>query len=383
MDLLDIGRIILGVILLVAGGEVLVRGASSLARRAGLSSLVVGLTVVAFATSAPELAVTIGAVFDGQPELAVGNVVGSNIANILLILGVAALIAPLTVKRQLVRLDIPAMVGLSVLALVVATGGAIGRLGGAVLLTLLVVHTVLTVMVSRREERRERRLSRSAPAEQEEAGPCLLVSLVLVAAGVGLLVLGARLLVSGAVQIAAALGVSGLVIGLTVVAIGTSLPELATSIIAALRGERDMAVGNIVGSCIFNIGFVLGLPALIAPGGEGILVPSAALAIDLPLMIAAALALAPVVFTGYAIARWEGALFLGLYAAYLGFVVLDATQHDAQEGFTLTMLVFVLPLVVATLLATVAYEIRRRRSRRDALSQHPANRTPDTTGRAI
>ncbi|MGD8149200.1 calcium/sodium antiporter [Ornithinimicrobium sp. Y1694] len=379
MDLLDIGRVLLGVILLVGGGELLVRGASSLARRAGLSSLVVGLTVVAFATSAPELAVTLDAVFDGQPELAVGNVVGSNIANVLLILGISALITPLTVKRQLVRLDVPAMVGLSAIALVLAIGGAISPVGGVVLVTLLLAHTVLTVLVSRREARREqrraRRLSRepNSGGDGSEATHGVLVSIVLVAVGVGLLVLGARVLVVGAVNIAESLGVSGLVIGLTVVAIGTSLPELATSIIAAARGEQDMAVGNIVGSCIFNIGIVLGLPAIIAPGGEGIAVPGAAIALDLPLMIASALALAPVVFTGYAVARWEGAVFLALYAAYLAFVVLNSTRHEALDGFTFVLAAFLLPLVAVTLVATTLYEVKRRRERRAAMTVHPAN----------
>lgn len=382
------GRILLGVILLVAGAELLVRGASALATRAGMSSLVVGLTVVAAATSTPELAVTLGAVLDGETGLAIGNVVGSNIANILLILGISALVAPLVVRRVLVRMDVPFLVGLSVLTLVLALDGRISRWEGAVLLLLLVLHAALAVWLSRREQPGEPDDGDSGPADDTEAAtgepsgtgqrpggggawqtlraayraPGVLLSTVLVAIGVGLLVLGARVLVTGAVNIATALGVSGLVVGLTVVAVGTSLPELATSVIAAVRGERDIAVGNIVGSCIFNLGMVLGLPALVAPGG-GLEVPAPAVALDIPLMIAASVALLPVAFTGYRVGRREGSLFLALYAAYVGFLVLNATGHEALEGFTTVMVVLVLPLVLLTLVGAVAYDLGRRKER--------------------
>lgn len=365
VELLDVLRVLVGLVLLVGGGELLVRGASALATRAGVSPLVVGLTVVAFATSAPELAVTVDAVLGGQTDLAIGNVVGSNIANVLLILGISAVVVPLVVHAQVVRVDVPVMAGLSALALLLALDGTLGRLDGLLLLSLLVAHSVLAVVVSRRD----------APERPTDgaAGPGVLVSLALVAVGVGLLVLGARLLVDGAVSIATALGVSGLVVGLTVVAVGTSLPELATSVIAALRGERDLAVGNIVGSCIFNIGVVLGLPAVLVRGGQGLEVPGAALALDIPLMIAAAVALAPVAFTGFTVARWEGTLFVLLYAAYVGYVVLNATDHDALEGFSLVMAVFVLPLVVVALVATTSYELGQRALRKELVD---ADRSP-------
>lgn len=400
MDPLDIGRIVLGVILLVGGAELLVRGAASLATRAGLSSLVVGLTVVAAATSAPELAVTLGAVLDGETGLAIGNVVGSNIANILLILGASALIAPLVVRRVLVRMDVPYLIGLSILTLVFALDGGISRLEGGILLLLLAAHTALALWLSRRETDGRTAEAKDAPgrdpSEKPAAGgpapgpgatpdtpraaakgpwrvllsayrnPGVLVSILLVAVGVGLLVLGARVLVAGAVSIASAMGVSGLVIGLTVVAAGTSLPELATSIIAALRGERDIAVGNIVGSCIFNLGLVLGLPAVLAPGGGGLQIPGPAIALDIPLMIAASVALAPVAFTGYRVGRREGGLFLALYLAYVGFLVLDATRHEALDGFTTVMVALVLPLVLLTLVGTVAFDLGRRRERKAA-----------------
>ncbi|MCE7079439.1 calcium/sodium antiporter [Streptomyces sp. ST2-7A] len=384
MDLLDVGRIIAGLVLLTVGGEVLVRGASSLATRVGISSLVVGLTVVSTATSTPELAVTVGAVMRDEPGLAVGNVIGSNIANVLLILGISALVLPLLVKQRLVRLDLPIMVLLSVMLLVMSLDGGIGLVDGVILLAVLIGYTVMTILVSRREDRAERVAAErpggagggagaadavgtatvSAPGSDEAPRTSVPKSLLLVLVGVALLVAGATVLVEGAVNTATAFGVSSLVVGLTVVAVGTSLPELAVSVIAVRRGERDLAVGNVVGSNIANIGLVLGLPAILSSGG--LPVPDAAIALDIPLMLAAAVALLPIAFTGFIIARWEGGLFLALYAAYTAFVVLAATQHDALEGFTAVMGWFVLPLVAVTLVAVTAHEFGVRRGRRES-----------------
>jgi cation:H+ antiporter len=379
MDLVDVGRIVVGLVLLVAGGELLVRGASALAHRVGISSLVVGLTVVSAATSAPELAVTIGAVLRDEPGLAVGNVVGSNIVNVLLILGASAVVLPLAVTQRLVRLDLPLVVVLSAALLLVSLDGRISAVDGVLLFSAVVVHTVLTVVISRRgagarapaavpSGDRGEGAAAGDDGDGEDAGepsPASIPrSVLLVLLGIALLVAGASLLVDGAVSIATSLGVSSLVVGLTVVAVGTSLPELATSIIAVRRGERDLAVGNVVGSNLFNIGVVLGLPALIS--GDGIPVAGAAVALDIPVMLAASVALLPVAFTGFAVARWEGALFVALYAAYTGYVVLEATEHDALEGFTWTMAWFVLPLVALTLVVFTAYEVGLRQGRRDA-----------------
>jgi cation:H+ antiporter len=352
VNILDIVMVVAGLVLLVLGGEALVRGASTLASKVGLSPLIIGLVVVSAATSAPELAVTVGAVLDGEPDLAVGNVIGSNIANILLVLGISAVISPLIIKKQIVRFDIPVMLGLSILLLVVSLDGKISLTDGILLLGVLVLHAAISIIIGKRQPSSPSQ----APAdthEQDKPLPLWLAGLFLIV-GIGLLVLGAQLLVTGAVSIATGLGVSSLVIGLTVVAIGTSLPELATSIIAIRRGERDMAVGNIVGSNIFNIGFVLGLPAIIF--GEGIPVPSAAIALDMPLMLGAAFALLPIAFTGFVIARWEGGMFVALYVAYTAYLVLASTEHDAAEGFTTIMLWFVMPLIAVTLIAVTSYE---------------------------
>lgn len=350
MDAIDIGRIIVGLVVLVGGGELLVRGASGLAARWGLSPLVVGLTVVAIGTSAPEFAVTVGAVLRDESDLAVGNVVGSNIANVLLVLGLAAVVLPLAVKRQLVKIDVPVMIGLSLVLLVFALDGVISATDGLVLLALWVTHTAVTIVLSRREK---------TPADTDAApAPKVLTCIVLLLAGIALLVVGANQLVTGAVNIATSLGVDGLVIGLTVVAVGTSLPELVTSLVAAIRGERDIAIGNVVGSCIANIGLVLAAPALFANGG--ISVAPAAIALDIPLMLAAALAVLPIVFTGFAVQRWEGALFVALYVAYTAYLVLNVTEHQALNGFTQTMVLLVLPLIGLAIAATVVHDVHRR-----------------------
>lgn len=357
---LDILFVITGLGLLIAGGEALVRGAGTLASKAGISPLVIGLVVVSAATSAPELAVSIGAVLNGEPDLAVGNVIGSNIANILLILGVAAMLSPLVIKRQLIRFDIPIMLALSVLVLVVSLDGVLSFLDGLLLFGVVTLHSVASVVIGKREIRNT---EQSVHTEALNTKPVpLWLAILLVFAGIGILVGGSQLLVVGAVNIATALGVSSLVIGLTVVAIGTSLPELATSVVAIRKGETDMAVGNIVGSNLFNIGLVLGIPAMIF--GEGIPIAKAVIAIDLPLMLAAALALLPIAFTGFVVARWEGAVFFALYVSYTVYLILDSTGHDAAEGFSGIMLSFVLPLLAVSLIAFTSFELGVLRERK-------------------
>ncbi|MFY9304982.1 MAG: calcium/sodium antiporter [Rhodoluna sp.] len=353
MNLIDIGLVIAGLALLIAGGEALVRGAGTLASRAGISPLVIGLVVVSAATSAPELAVTVDAVISGEPDLAVGNVIGSNIANILLILGLSAVVSPLVIKRQLVRFDMPVMVGIAILFLLVSLDGRISVFDGILLFSSLVIHTAISIRMGRTEVLSPDAKPDTMPLNSKPVS--LWLALLLLILGVGLLVLGARSLVLGAVNIATALGISSLVIGLTVIAIGTSLPELATSLIAIRRGETDMAVGNVVGSNIFNMGMVIGLPAIFF--AEGIPVAPAAISIDLPLMLAAAVALLPIAFTGFIVARWEGGLFVVLYVAYTLYLVLDSTGHDAAVGFSTIMLWFVLPLVAMTLVAVTSYEL--------------------------
>ncbi|GAB3194302.1 calcium/sodium antiporter [Nesterenkonia suensis] len=376
MSILSLLLLLGGFVLLVAGGEALVRGAGSLGRTVGLSSLVVGLTVVSFATSSPELAVSTGAALSGSPGLAVGNVVGSNIANILFVLGLTALFGALAVRLQLIRADIPVMIVFSVMLILLALDGGFSTGDGILLLALLGVYLVALLLYARRQQSRGEEVEIAVVEDDDgaddEPGPLLralrattlrsvLTDLVLVALGVGLLVGGAQMLVSGATDIAAAFGVSDLIIGLTVVAIGTSLPELATSIIAALRGEREMAVGNLVGSNIFNIGAVIGITAVIAP--EGIDVDPAAIHFDLPVMLATALVLLPLAFTGQAIGRWEGVLLVALYASYVAYLVMAASHHAALEPFSTAMMWFVLPVTALWIIALVGYEVGLRHGR--------------------
>ena len=334
-----------GLVLLVYGAELLVRGASALAVSAGISPLVVGLTVVAFGTSTPELAVSVLSAWHGQPGIALGNVVGSNICNVLLILGLSAAVAPLVVARQVVWLEVPIMIGTSLLLILFALDGMLVRWEGALLFAGIIGYTVWTVRRSRRELREQT----MAGGDDELPPPSSRSRQLLeILGGLVLLGVGSKLLVDGAVTIARHLGVSDLIIGLTIIAVGTSLPELATSVLASLRGQRDIAVGNVVGSNIFNILTVLGLTTLVAPL-PGLPIPLAALTFDLPVMLAVAVACLPIFLAGHRIYRWEGLLFLGYYVAYVLFLVLTAIDHDGRYLLNQAMLWFALPLTVLTL----------------------------------
>jgi len=353
-------HLIAGLVLLVLGAETLVRGASRLAATIGISPLVIGLTVVAFGTSSPELAVSVKSALSGQADIAVGNVVGSNIFNVLFILGLSALVAPLVVSQQLVRFDVPLMIAVSVVVLALGWDAKIGRGEGLLLFSGLVAYLLFLIYQSRKESKQiADEYAKEYGPDNRPPTPRWLTNGGLVLGGLALLVLGSHWLVAGAVAIAQRLGVSELIIGLTIVAAGTSLPEVATSVIASLRGERDIAVGNVVGSNLFNMLGVLGLSGMVAPAG--IDVPRVALGFDIPVMIAVAFACLPIFFTGNLIARWEGALFLGYYMAYTLYLILMATRHHALPLFSTTMLYFVVPLTVLTLGIVTLRAMRRTR----------------------
>jgi len=350
MEPMTLVLFIIGFVLLTVGADVLVRGASELAENLGISPLIVGLTVVAFGTSAPELAVNIQSAWANQPDIAIGNVVGSNILNILLVLGVAAVIAPLGVHKRLIQWEVPMMIGVSVLLLLLVLDGTLNRWEGVLLSCGIIFYIIFTIKTAREID---------APSDENEkkdgkSGALhLLTQVIFIIVGLGLLVLGSDWLVNGAVVIATYFGVSELIIGLTIISIGTSLPELATVIIGSLRGEQDLVVGNIIGSNLFNILLVLGVTSMITPGG--LAVPHAAIVFDMPVMIVAALACFPIFFTDYLIERWEGALFLTYYAIYATFLFLNATQHSMLGAFSTVMLWFVIPLTVITLI-TLAWQ---------------------------
>jgi cation:H+ antiporter len=344
MSPVDVVVLAAGLALLVIGAELLVRGATSAALALGISPLVIGLTVVSFGTSAPELVTGLVAAARGEPGIVVGNVVGSNLFNVLVILGLAAVIAPLAVDRQLIRVDVPVMVALSFAAWMIVGDGVLAHWEGALLVVGVAAYTALTVWMGRR----------AAPELESRVSDGLLLppprrrlgrDLVLIFAGLGLLVWGAAWLVAGATELARALGVSELVIGLTVVAAGTSLPELATSVVAAIRRHTDIAVGNAVGSNIFNLLAVLGASTVVSRGG--IEVSAKAIGFDLPVMVLAAAACVPVFLSGRRVERWEGGLFLAVYAAYLGWL-LSSAGADSPPPLGLVLAAFGLPLLGLT-----------------------------------
>lgn len=344
--------IVAGLITLVVGGELLVRGASRIAVLVGISPLVIGLTVVAFGTSSPELAVSLRASLAGQADIATGNVVGSNIFNVLFILGVSALVTPLVVSSQLIRFDVPLMIAVSFALMIVGLDGNIGRIEGALLFAGLLFYTGWSIRQSRKETAAvQAEFAKELDGKAQETIPRLLLQIGLIIGGLVLLAFGSQWLVDGAVTIARLFGVSDLLIGLTIVAAGTSLPEVATSIVASIKGERDIAVGNVVGSNIFNILCVLGLAAAVSPGG--VEVSPAALRMDIPIMTAVAVACLPIFFTGHVIARWEGGLFLAYYVAYTVYLILAATNESISRTFGGIMLGFVVPLTILTLLICV------------------------------
>ncbi|MGB5755590.1 MAG: calcium/sodium antiporter [Acidimicrobiales bacterium] len=369
---------------LLIAGHLVVRASSTIGVRFGLTPNVIGLTIVAAGTSAPELAVVFQAVAADDTELAVGSIIGSNIANVLLVLGIAALIGTIQVTSRVVRIDIPVMIVTSALLLVFVLDGNLAQLEGVVLVIGVVVFTTWTLRVAGRNgaaglnaaavalrpvgeganvdadanadaDRADDGSARTEPGGTRRRG--LGRSGLELAVGIAALAIAARFVVAGAEDIAASLGVPELIIGLTIVALGTSAPEIVTTLIAAVQGQRDLAVGNAVGSNIFNILLVLGSTSSLTAGGIG--VSEDAVNLDLPIMVAAAFACLPLMAWDRKLDRWEGAVFLTYYGAYLLFLILDATGHRAKDPFALIMVGFVLPLTVITL-ATIGF---RRRSR--------------------
>lgn len=355
--MLSLALVVIGLIVLTVGAEALVRGASRLAVSTGLSSLVIGLTIVAYGTSMPEMTVSTIAALNEQPDVAVGNVVGSNIFNVLFILGVSALIVPLRVSTQLIRLDVPIMIGASILALLFCLDGSISHIESVVFVVGIVSYTVFIIWYSRRNPN----ITDDSDVIVVEPTPRgWLKNIALILIGLVGLIAGAKWFVDGAIVIAREMGVSELIIGLTLVAIGTSMPELATSVVASLRGERDIAVGNVVGSNIFNILGVLGISGVVS--SNGIPVSPQVLSFDLPVMIAVAVVCLPVFYTGFTIARWEGAVFLGYYGAYTVYLFLSSTNHMAFGTFDQAMKWLVLPATALILTISMIQMIRSKQT---------------------
>jgi len=342
---------IAGLIGLIGGAEVLVRAVSKLAGYVGISKLVIGLTVVAFGTSAPELAISIQAGVSGQTDLMLGNIIGSNISNTLLILGIAALFVPLKVNASLIKSDVPVMIGITVLVYIFSLNGMITFAECLVLTFLLIIYMIFLA----------RQGGKTDFAKEKKPGKKLLpslVNLVLCVAGFVLLVYGARWVISSSLIFAEMAGISELVIGLTVVAIGTSLPEIVITLVAALKGERDIAIGSVIGSNILNLLAVLGVSGLFIPGA--IPVKEVLVNFDLLVLIAASILCIPIFYTGYKIVRWEGLMFLFFYFSYLFYLFLSSTDHDFLSIFTGIMVYLVFPVTILAILLITFLEWKNR-----------------------
>lgn len=342
---------IAGLIFLIGGAELLVRGASALAGRLGMTPLVIGLTVVAFGTSAPELAISLQSGMAGEDALLLGNVIGSNIFNVLFILGISAILIPLIVSKNLIKLDVPLMIGASILLYFFAWDGLVSRVEGGILFITLLTYIAFLVYDARKQHNAQ---LQGEDKQADNPSRNWLWDVVFVLSGFFFLVIGARWLVDGAVTFAEYLGVSSLVVGLTIVAAGTSLPEIATSVLASIKGERDLAVGNIVGSNLFNIMCIIGLTAIVLPGG--ITVQPGVIGFDIPVMIAASIVCLPIFITGNLISRWEGIFFLGYYIAFTVYLILTATEHHLLSYFNAAMGWFVLPMTLMTGLSMLIRE---------------------------
>ena len=317
---------IVGVAALYYGADFLVKGGVCLARKAGVSPLVIGLTLVAYATSAPELVVSVSAAWSGNADISLGNIVGSNIFNIAFILGLCACITPVSVNRQLLRFDAPVMVGTAILLTIFYfSAHGLNRIQGGVFLLGIIAYTVWSVYASKKEENEGNKelIQEAEEKENEEIGKkelSLAVSLGLIVLGFAALIFGAKIFLLSAVFFARLLHLSEAVIGLTIVAAGTSLPELATSVVAAIKKENDIAIGNVMGSNIFNILGILGITPIVRP-----LVNTTIDWADLGMMIFCSIALLPIMRTGWKISRKEGIFFLLIYCCYTAYLVL---QHS-------------------------------------------------------
>jgi cation:H+ antiporter len=309
--------IILGLVLLVVGGEMLVRGAVASAKALGVSPLLIGLTLVGFGTSTPELVTSVTAALNGSPGIAVGNVVGSNTANILFILGLSAIIYPLAVDPKGFKRDAVMVMVAALACLAVVLYGTMGPVIGALFIASLIAYVIYVYLQEKRTPD-EAAVVAEHIAEDAPKGPKnILLSLVMAVVGIGITIFGARFLVDGAIELAKGFGVSDTIIGLTIVAVGTSMPELITSVMAALRKHSDVAYGNIIGSNIYNVLFILGTTSIIKP----IEMPQQIAQLDIWVMLAATALLVFFARSGFKLQRWEGFAFLGGYIAYTAYLI--------------------------------------------------------------
>ncbi len=357
-------EILIGIALLYAGGEVFVQGSVTLSLIFGIPQLVIGLTVVSFGTSAPELFVSVSSVLQGLDSLAVSNVVGSNIFNVMVVLGSSALVMPLRVESRLVRRDVPVLIAVSAAVWGMASAGRVTWQSGAALLLALIINSIWEIRTAREEPAGVEEAEPDVSPEQAKRGGVKSVMFLLI--GILLLGVGSKVLVSGATGAATYLGVSQAVIGLTIVSAGTSMPELITSLVAAIKGKTDLAIGNVVGSNLLNQLLVLGASAVAASGAGGLNVSALLIERDMPVMMIATLACMPIFWTKGQITRLEGGILVGLYIFYVVDQVLPRTLPTWQDEFRLVMLCLVLPAVIVLIVVQAGLYWRQlQRNRAD------------------
>lgn len=326
--LTDATWFLLGLTVMVIGAEVMVRGSAAVAARMGISAIVIGLTVVSIGTSLPELAVGVVSAREGSGALAVGNIAGTNVVNLLLILGLSALILPLAMQMRTLRFELPVIAGAAVLMWALAADGTLSRLDGVVLVLGAIGYTVAVVYAAKRESRVVvgefvEAYSADEPVRESAGRRRMVRDVAMMLGGIAVVVVGADWLVDGAVGMARGFGVTDALIGLTVVAIGTSAPELVTAVVSTLRGERDIAIGNLLGSSIYNILLVLGITVLVP--AHGLAMPDTLVRIDIPIMVAVALICVPIFISGRRVSRGEGGAMVVAYLVYLGYLLTTQT----------------------------------------------------------
>ena len=352
---MTIVQFILGLVGLIAGAELFLKAVDRFGLKWGVSPLIMGLTVVAFATGAPELAISIKAAFSGSADLVLGNIIGSNIANILLILGITAIISPINITRRVIRIDVPIVITISVVVYLMSIDGGLSTVDGVILLMGFLAYSYFTYVQIKNNSNEEEKEGETfqyhlSPDELEKGTFFYIKNGGLLLIGLALIVLGSNWIVDSAVIIARILGLSELVIGLTIISIGTSLPEVATSLSAARKDNADIAVANVMGSNLYNVLLTLALTLIIAP--NVLAVSKDAITLDLPFMILVSMACIPIFIAGFNLTRMDGALFLGYYITYLTYLVLNAIKSPIVSAMEDVILYVAIPL-------TLCYMIRR------------------------
>jgi len=357
--LLSFLELITGIFLLFSGGEFFIQGSVALALILGIPQLVIGLTIVSLGTSAPELFVSVNSSLNGSDSLALSNIVGSNIFNVMVVLGGSALLRPLRVESRLVRRDIPLLLAVSTAVWGMAASELITWQFGVALIVALIINTTWEIRTAREEPQKTQEAEPEINIEKDST--TLLNAGVKLLGGIFLLTIGSRLLIEGASTIAGLLGVSEAIIGLTIVSLGTSLPELITSLVAAIRGQTDLAIGNVIGSCLLNQLLVLGSCSVLS-GGSGLVVENLLITKDIPIMVITTLACMPIFWTKGIISRGEGGVLLGLYMLYIADKIIPLTLPNVHSIFKEFVFLAISSSIIIIIYKTITYWLRLRKS---------------------